>query len=106
MNKLLALASALLVTSAALADDPPHHWSYHGEDGPDHWGQMAGFGMCGSGKNQSPVDVRDAVASKLAPLSFDYDSQAADVFNNGHTVQVTYAPGSKLTLDSHQYELK
>ncbi len=106
MNKLLALAPALLLTSAAMAGDHPHHWTYEGDEGPAHWGQMEGFGLCGSGKNQSPVDVRDAVAAKLSPLSFKYDSQAADVFNNGHTVQVTYAPGSKLSLDSHDYELK
>jgi carbonic anhydrase len=98
VKKLLMLAMAL-TASAALAED--HHWSYEGDEGPEHWG-----GLCNSGKNQSPVDLRDAVSAKLAPLSFKYESLAQDVLNNGHTVQVTYAPGSTLAVDSHQYQLK
>jgi carbonic anhydrase len=99
VKQLLMLAMTLAVSSAALAED--HHWSYEGDDGPEHWG-----GLCSTGKNQSPVDLHDAVKAKLAPLSFKYESLAQDVFNNGHTVQVTYAPGSTLTVDSHQYQLK
>jgi carbonic anhydrase len=98
VKKFLMLATALTISSAAAAED---HWSYEGDHGPTHWG-----GMCSSGKNQSPVDLRDAVTAKLAPLSFKYESLAQDVFNNGHTVQVTYAPGSTLTVDSHPYQLK
>jgi carbonic anhydrase len=98
VKKMLMLAMALTVSSVALAEE---HWSYEGDGGPSHWG-----GLCSSGKNQSPVDLRDAVTAKLAPLSFKYDSLAQDVFNNGHTVQVTYAPGSMLTVDAHQYQLK
>lgn len=98
MKKLLMLAMALTISSAAVAEE---HWSYEGDHGPAHWG-----GLCSTGKNQSPVDLHDAVTAKLAPLSFKYDSLAQDVFNNGHTVQVTYAPGSTLSVDSHQYQLK
>jgi carbonic anhydrase len=105
MNKLFALASAL-ATSAAIAGDHPHHWSYAGAEGPAHWGEMAGFGLCSSGKNQSPVDVRDVLTAKLAPLVVRYSSTATEVLNNGHTVQVSYAPGSELQLDSHGFELK
>lgn len=99
MKKLLILATALAVSSAAVAED--HHWSYEGAHGPAHWG-----GLCTSGKNQSPVDLRDAVSAKLAPLSFEYETLAQDVLNNGHTVQVTYVPGSSLAVDSHRYQLK
>jgi carbonic anhydrase len=98
VKRLLMLAMALTISSAALAEE---HWSYEGNDGPKHWG-----GLCNSGKNQSPVDLRDAVSARLAPLSFKYESLAQDVFNNGHTVQVTYAPGSTLTVDSHPYQLQ
>ncbi len=99
MKKLLMLAMALAVSSLAAAEE--QHWSYDGADGPSHWG-----GLCTSGKNQSPVDVHDAVSAKLARLSFKYESLAQDVLNNGHTVQVTYAPGSTLLVDSHRYQLK
>ena len=105
MKKLFALAS-VLVTSAAIAGDHPHHWSYAGQDGPEHWGEMAGLGLSSSGKNQSPVDVREALTANLAPLAVRYSSTATEVLNNGHTVQVSYAPGSELRLDSHSFELK
>ncbi|MET0533132.1 MAG: hypothetical protein ABW171_02820, partial [Steroidobacter sp.] len=72
MTKLLMLAAALTVSSVALAEE--HHWDYEGDDGPTHWG-----GLCSSGKNQSPVDLRDAVNAKLAPLSFAYESLAKEV---------------------------
>lgn len=98
MKHLMMVAMALTISSGALAEN---HWGYEGAEGPSHWG-----GLCSSGKNQSPVDLRDAVSAKLAPLSFKYESLAQDVLNNGHTVQVTYAPGSTLTLDSHPYQLK
>jgi len=106
VKKLLALSFALVVTATAGAGDHSHHWSYAGKDGPDHWGQMEGFGLCSAGKNQSPIDVRNAVAAKLPPLAFRYASFATDVLNNGHTVQVTYGPGSQLRVDSSEYELK
>ena len=58
MKKLLMLAAALTISSAALAEE--HHWSYEGAGGPAHWG-----GLCSTGKNQSPVDVHDAVGSNI-----------------------------------------
>jgi carbonic anhydrase len=98
MKKLLMVAMAVTISASAGAED---HWSYEGDEGPAHWG-----GLCSSGKNQSPIDLHGAVAAKLAPLSFKYESLAQDVLNNGHTVQVTYAPGSTLAVDSHPYQLK
>jgi carbonic anhydrase len=104
VRKLFMLATALTLSSPVLAED--HHWSYEGAEGPSHWGEMSGYGLCSSGKNQSPVDVRSAVTAKLAPLSFKYESVAQDVLNNGHTVQISYAPGSELGVDSQKYQLK
>jgi carbonic anhydrase len=104
--KILAVAAcALFVSSVAVADDH-EEWSYTGEHGPDHWSELKGAGLCSAGKNQSPVDIRDAVTAKLVPLSFKYDSFASEVFNNGHTLQVGYAPGSELVVAGHTYVLK
>ena len=87
----------------------PHaaHWAYDGTEGPDHWGDMeAKFSVCSAGKNQSPVNLTDFVKAELAPLKFDYQATGNQVLNNGHTIQVNYAPGSTLTLKGHSYELK
>lgn len=82
-------------------------WSYTGETGPDRWSDLdAEYAMCGMGRNQSPIDLAGAVEADLTPLEFDYRSEAADIVNNGHTVQVNYAAGSILTVDGHAFELK
>ena len=46
------------------------------------------------------------VEAKLAPLVLHYQAGGNTVVNNGHTVQVGYAPGSTLQLDGTRFELK
>ncbi|MDX1374174.1 MAG: carbonic anhydrase family protein [Burkholderiales bacterium] len=83
------------------------HWGYTGESGPEHWSKLdAKFAMCGLGRNQSPVDLRGFVEAELKPLKLAYKAGAADIVNNGHTVQVNYAPGSRLTVNGRSFELK
>jgi carbonic anhydrase len=90
-------------TGTALAQ----HWGYSGEAGPEHWSKIdPKFAMCGLGRNQSPIDLRGFVESDLKPLKFAYKAGAADIVNNGHTVQVDYAAGSSLAVDGRTFELK
>ncbi len=82
------------------------HWEYSGEAGPTHWAKLTPeFGQC-AGSNQSPVDLNGLVDAKLAPLVLHYQAGGNTVVNNGHTVQVGYAPGSTLLLDGTRFELK
>jgi carbonic anhydrase len=76
-------------------------------EGPSHWGDLdPAWERCGSGLNQSPVNLADFVESDLAPIAFDYRPGATGILNNGHTVKVEYGPGSTITADGHTYELK
>lgn len=79
--------------------DHPHdpstaEWTYHGaDDGPDKWGDLDGYALCGSGMEQTPIDIVDASASASAEgLTFaNYDlALPIDLLNNGHTLQVNY----------------
>jgi carbonic anhydrase len=109
------LCAAMLVSSVALAADAPptpaehvHHWSYQGGTGPAKWGKLEeDYQVCGLGHTQSPIDIQDAVAKKadLAPIAFDYKPSPLKLIDNGHTVQVTYAPGSSITAQGKRYEL-
>ncbi len=82
------------------------HWEYSGEAGPAHWAKLTPeFGQC-AGSNQSPVNLSGLVEAKLAPLVLHYQAGGNTVVNNGHTVQVGYAPGSTLQLDGTRFELK
>jgi carbonic anhydrase len=60
---------------------------------------------CG-GKNQSPVDLSHFIKADLKPIRFHYQAGGNAVLNNGHTIQVSYAPGSTIELDGHTFELK
>lgn len=98
------LACSLLLCPVVFAAAP--HWEYSGEAGPAHWAKLTPeFGQC-AGSNQSPVDLSGLVEAKLAPLVLHYKAGGNTVVNNGHTVQVGYAPGSTLQLDGTRFELK
>jgi carbonic anhydrase len=85
----------------------PEHWSYHGEGGPEHWGHMKSeYALCGSGKRQSPIDIRDQIAVQLDPVQFDYKPTAFRVIDNGHTVQVNLAAGNSIEVMGRRYELQ
>jgi carbonic anhydrase len=78
-----------------------------GEAAPQNWGKLdAKFAACASGKNQSPIDLKGFIGADLKPLKLDYKAGIADILNNGHTVQINYAPGSSLAVDGIAFELK
>lgn len=83
------------------------HWGYAGHEGPEHWGGLAAeFATCGSGKNQSPVDLVGMVEGDLPAIRVSYRAGGSEILNNGHTVQVNYAPGSSIGVDGRTFELK
>lgn len=70
-------------------------WSYHGDtDGPEQWGGLTGYELCGEGTAQTPIDIvdSDTVASteRLVFTNYDLDLPL-DLLNNGHTLEVEYA---------------
>jgi carbonic anhydrase len=82
-------------------------WSYKGANGPAHWGELSPeYSAWNAGKEQSPIDIRQAEAGPLPPLRFDYKPAPLKLINNGHTVQVNFPAGSWLTVDDARYELK
>ena len=108
MKRDIIVAAAWLASAAiapALAQH--HHWSYSGEGAPSHWGELdPEFASCASGKSQSPIDLPRSAKGENKPLRFEYRPGGTRIVNNGHTVQVEYAPGSTLVIDGQPYELK
>ena len=65
-------ATSFGVAAAQEAEHPPH-WGYSGEVGPEHWAEFeSDFGACSSGRNQSPIDLRNFIEAELPPIEFDY----------------------------------
>ncbi|MCM0150452.1 carbonic anhydrase [Photobacterium galatheae] len=107
-GKIVQWAGLLIgLQSVSVVQAADHSWGYEGVNGPEHWAALSGdFATCAAGKNQSPIDLVAMVEGKLPPLSLYYQPASASVIDNGHTVQVNYAPGSSLTLDGQSFELK
>ena len=95
---------ALSLSAFALAEGG--HWTYQGHGGPSEWGSLnPEFAACKLGKLQSPIDIRGAKAADLPPIKFDYKPSALKIIDNGHTIQVNYAPGSSIDVGGARYEL-
>ncbi|MCP5420743.1 MAG: carbonic anhydrase [Gammaproteobacteria bacterium] len=106
MKKPLVMAGALLMSATVYANDEIH-WGYSGPEGPEHWGELSPrFAACALGRNQSPVDLNDFIESDLKPIEVHYQAGGNEVINNGHTIQVNYAPGSKISIAGHEFTLK
>ncbi|MBK7977901.1 MAG: carbonic anhydrase family protein [Deltaproteobacteria bacterium] len=108
LSSLVATLLLLAPASRLAAAEAAHHWSYAGETGPDHWGALEGeYGTCGLGHLQSPIDIHADAAkpSALPPIDFHYQAAPLSVIDNGHTIQVSYAPGSYIVTGGHRYDL-
>lgn len=93
-------------TSSEAAPASEAHWGYEGDGSPEHWGELsAEFETCGAGKEQSPINLRDATPEDLADIEFAYAASTGEVLNNGHTLQYTPSTTQKVTLDGEDLEL-
>jgi carbonic anhydrase len=89
-------------TKTADAHAAPH-WGYEGAMGPDKWGSE--FPTCGKGQAQSPLDIKGPFVKGRISVTADYKAGPLRILNNGHTIQVNVAAGSKLRIDGVPYDL-
>jgi len=97
-------------TADEAADHVKHeagaHWTYEGETGPEHWASVKeDFVLCGSGQEQSPIDLTEAGAEDLTDIVVEYQASSLSLVNNGHTIQANYAEGSSIEVDGTSYDL-
>ncbi|MDI1226413.1 MAG: carbonic anhydrase family protein [bacterium] len=57
------------------------------------------------GHQQSPVDLSPTMNAGLSLIDIDYASVPLNVINDGHTVQVKYPAGSKMSINGQSFEL-
>ncbi|HSA79101.1 MAG TPA: carbonic anhydrase family protein, partial [Nitrospirota bacterium] len=100
MKKIMYMLHSLLLIAAVVMTVIPfaaatekgaagHEWSYEGEHGPQHWGDVkTDYAVCKTGKNQSPIDIIGAVKADLPPIQFAYKAAPLRIINNGHSIQV------------------
>ncbi|HSY04203.1 MAG TPA: carbonic anhydrase family protein [Acidobacteriaceae bacterium] len=98
--------SLLILPLLAAALFSPHRanaqwktpWTYEGPTGAAHWSRLdPDYAACNTGREQSPIDIRDAVPADLPDLRFAYlPGPLQYLINNGYTIRVNYhdAPGA------------
>lgn len=85
----------------------PSHWAYEGEGGPEHWARLSPeFARCGTGRRQSPIDIRDGLRLDLEVPVFEYQPSRFSVLDNGHTIQVDLLSPNFLSITGRRYELQ
>ena len=102
-------AGALFINLPSAQAEDMHaksHWGYHGNEGPEHWGDIEKkYAACAEGTYQSPIDIKKSINAELAPLDISYKDTPLEILNNGHTIQVNYKEGSTLKVDGQTYKL-
>jgi carbonic anhydrase len=104
----MALTTALLLT---LASGNGHAagaggWSYEGERGPEHWGDLSpDYHACGMGRMQSPIDLAAANVEADVSITVEYKPVPLTILHNGHTIQFNVENGSRILVGDIPYEL-
>jgi carbonic anhydrase len=85
-------------------------WDYEGVRGAKHWSELDSQYAACAGKEQSPIDIRNAQKADLPAIRFEYrNGPIGYVINNAHTIRVNYhdAPGSGnfLVVGGKRYQL-
>ncbi len=79
-------------------------WNY---ETPNKWGELdPAFKLCSIGREQSPIDLENAVPANIDRLVIEWEPQAFAIVNNGHTIQANAEPGGFLRIGEEKYELK
>jgi carbonic anhydrase len=91
---------------AAAPVEPRPHWTYAGDTGPEHWGDLdPSFGLCSHGAKQTPVDLPLHATTAHAPARPQWTPVPLHVVNNGHAIQVDDVAPSSFTVDGTTYML-
>lgn len=111
LTVMIGLGAMLMASAAGIAADKGPHWSYAGNSGPGHWGDLAdAYATCKKGQSQSPVNFETRStgghSAPRAKLLFSYNAPAREIVNNGHTIQVNMHEGSNVAIEGKRYDLK
>lgn len=107
MKKLVVILLMTTTIFASAHTEKHINWGYTGHNTPEKWGSLSQeYRECGVGLNQSPINITHSLHAGLNPLNPSYNTKTKEIFDNGHTVQLTMKPGGYIEIDSIKFELK
>ncbi|HZG72116.1 MAG TPA: carbonic anhydrase family protein, partial [Chondromyces sp.] len=85
-------------------------WSYEGETGPEHWGDLdPAYSACANGSEQSPINIEFSQVKEgkeMEAINIQYEPTTFSLVHNGHTVQANAASESnRIIVEEHEYKL-
>ncbi|MEI6621575.1 MAG: carbonic anhydrase family protein [Actinomycetes bacterium] len=95
-------------TSASATDSHGEHpaWSYSGATGPDNWASLSPeYASCGTGKQQSPINVSNPTTSAKANPTLTYAATTGSVVDTGHSINLISFAGNSLNLAGTKFML-
>ena len=102
----LAIATIAAVSMQQGFCSSSAHWGYTGDTGPAHWGALSeATALCGTGTQQSPIDISSSVKADLPALSFNYKPIPLVIENNGHTIKMGADQAGVLKIGEDAYQL-
>ncbi|CAM4228127.1 carbonic anhydrase [Lederbergia lenta] len=96
--------------AAESSEKPTAQWSYEGETGPEHWGELDPlFSACIQGNEQSPINIEFSqvkTSEKLENIEIQYKPTPFSIVNNGHTVLANaVTPSNSIVVEGKEYKL-
>lgn len=93
-------------TESALGSHVAPEWTYNGEHGQALWGSLSEeFAVCGTGQEQSPIDLTKATKTPLEETKVNYTATEAFSSDSGHTTKVRFEVGSSVEISGTLYRL-
>ena len=104
---LLCLGTSASFPSFAQEQKSAPEFSYSGANRPEAWGDLSpAYAECKLGHLQSPIDIRGTKKEALPPIEFHYNEAPLKIIDNGHSIEVDYAPGSWIMVGDKRYQLR
>lgn len=101
-----ALACPICLAAGRVLAAEGGHWGYAGAQGPERWGLLdPTYGACGTGREQSPIDLDGAVAADTPAIVPHLKPVPLRAIHNGHTIQADCTGGGHTTIGAKAYDL-
>ena len=82
-------------------------WGYEGKVGPDYWAKLSpDYIACGTGRNQSPINIQVAIHAPMLPLKMSQHFPAKDILVGVNNISVNFTKGNMMVLDGVPFQLK
>ena len=96
--------TGLLTCPVCAAAEVPE-WDYDNA-GPEKWAALdPAYSMCGTGEQQSPVNLHDGIKAQLPKLQLNWKSEKFGVWNNRHTIQLNASDESFIEVGREKFDL-